>query len=299
MTALYSQLIEAVSEPNRHLAPPENIFLEQGSKLLHKISPVRTLSLSLSDHACQQQCAHCNGHYLKGMTTFSTLAARDLSNYDAVLISGGSNKSGAVDFSQHINKIFNLPRHLKINLHPGFQPPENLVALSGRAPMISFDLPGSNEVIRNVFKLPYSVEDYRNLFLAYAQSFRTVPHITIGLNSGKDSGETGTIDFLASNSPVETVFIIFRPTPDTEMAKAQPPTVKLVIKTLILARQKLNCPVKLGCMRPAGTYRRDIDILSWLHGIDKIVHPDHQLMQILHNNSVTIIEDKNCCALCS
>lgn len=297
MSALYTQLIEAVSEPNRHLAPPEKSFQELGSKLIRRISPVRTLSLSLSDYACQQQCAHCNGHYLKGMTTFSTLAAKDLSNFDAVLISGGSNKSGAVDFSQHILEILNLPEHLKINLHPGFQPPDNLAALSSRAPMISFDLPGSNEVIRNVFKLPYSVEDYRNLFLSYARSFRAVPHITIGLNAGAESGETATIDFLANNSPVETVFIIFRPTPDTELANAQPPTIELVIKTLIRAKQKLNCPVKLGCMRPAGAYRRDIDILSWLHGIDKIVHPDHQLLQILQNNSVTIMEDKNCCAL--
>lgn len=299
MTALYSQLLEAVSEANRHLAPSEKDFLKHGSRFLRKISPGRTLSLSLSDHACQQQCAHCNGHYLKGMATFSSLPDKDLSNYDAVLISGGSNKSGAVDFSQHLSKILDLPKHLKINLHPGFQSPVNLVALSERTPMISFDLPGSNEVIRDVFKLPYSIEDYRNLFLEYAQKFRTVPHVTIGLNAGKDSGETATIDFLAENPPAEAVFIVFRPTQGTEMAKAHPPTVELVINTLTQAMQKLKCPVKLGCMRPAGLYRRDMDILSWLHGIEKIVHPDHQLLQILQSNSVIILEDKNCCALCS
>lgn len=297
MTDLYEQLLVAVSPQFYHLAPAKQDFLRHQNRLLHRIQPSRTLSVSLTDTACEQQCAHCNGHYLNGMTSFTNFAKKDLSNYDALLLSGGSNSNGAVDFTQHLDEILQLPEHLKLNLHPGYQAPEKLQLLTARNPVVSFDLPGCAAIIKNVFKLPYSVYDYRQLYRQYNKIFNTVPHITIGLNFGASGGESATVDFLAENLPSEVVFIIFRPTPGTEMADVQLPAPELVIQTLSHALKNLKCPIKLGCMRPAGNYRRDIDILAWMHGIEHIVLPHQQLIQILTNNSVKITVDKNCCAL--
>jgi uncharacterized radical SAM superfamily protein len=297
MSDLRDELLSALSPQTRDLAPQQADFTDKQSLYLDKISPTRTLSVSLTDRGCEQNCAHCNGHYLKGMQMLSKLDSGKLSEYEAVLISGGSSKNGSVPVEEHIDTILSLPGHLQLNLHPGYQPVEPLLPLKKRRPVVSFDLPGSDAVIKNVFKLPYRAEDYRQLFISYARHFDTVPHICIGLNEGKDSGEESTLDFLAGQPARQTVFIIFRPTPGTELADAQPPELSRVCEVLSYARSRLKSQLLLGCMRPAGTYRRDVDILAWLYGIRKIVQPHHDLVKILERNGVTVNEYKNCCAL--
>lgn len=297
MKNIYSRLIEGISEPFRRLAPSEQVFLENHDFYLDRVTPTRTLSLSLTDTTCHQNCAHCNGHYLKGMQPFSRLSQVDLNAYDAVLISGGSSKSGEVPIKEHISNILQLPKRLQLNLHPGYQNAENLLPLASRNPVVSFDLPGNDSVISEVFGLPYSCADYRRLFTDYCKKFKTVAHITIGLNYGTDSGEEDTIDFLAEQKPAEVVFLVFRPTPGTRMQNAPVPELARVIDVLKKAQKSLTCPVLLGCMRPSGLYRRDLDLLAWMHGVRKIVMPDHTLLQTLNDTGIKVNGFGNCCAL--
>ena len=296
MQTLYADLLSALPPQLRDLAPEFSTFNENAAHLDH-IRPAKTLSVSLTDHECQQKCAHCQGHYLKGMQMLSQLKTDSFSDYDAVLISGGSSKTGSVPITEHIDKILRLPERLRINLHPGFQPVAPLLQLKSRNPIVSFDLPGSDAVIRDVFKLPYSAREFQELFVSYSKHFVTVPHVCIGLNRGQNSGEENTIDFLSGLQLDQAVFIIFRPTPGTEFADASPPEPARVIEVLKYARRKLNCELLLGCMRPAGKYRSQIDILSWLHGVRKIVQPDHGLLNTLKDHGITINEYSNCCAL--
>ncbi|PKL46288.1 MAG: radical SAM protein [Candidatus Riflebacteria bacterium HGW-Riflebacteria-2] len=297
MSALRDELLSMLSAQARDLAPELAELTDKQSLYLDKICPVRTLSVSLTDKSCEQNCAHCNGHYLKGMQALAKLQTDVLNDYDAVLISGGSSSKGAVPISQHIDRILALPEKLQINLHPGFQPVERLLPLKRRHPVVSFDLPGSDEVIRKIFKLKYHTEDYRQLYISYAKHFDTVPHICIGINEGKNSGEESTLDFLAGQPVKQAVFIIFRPTPGTELAEAQPPELARVCEVFNYARNRLKSQLLLGCMRPAGTYRRDVDILAWLYGIRKIVQPHHDLIKILKHHDIQINTYNNCCAL--
>ncbi|EKD83708.1 MAG: hypothetical protein ACD_39C00506G0001, partial [uncultured bacterium] len=174
---------------------------------------------------------------------------------------------------------------------------EPLLPLKKRKPVVSFDLPGNDAVIRDVFKLPYSAIDFQNLFTSYSKHFDTVPHICIGLNRGGNSGEEHSLDFLSGLPLKQAVFIIFRPTPGTEFAAASPPEAERVVELIKYAGAKLTCELLLGCMRPAGQYRSQIDILAWMHGIRKIVQPDHGLLNALKHHGVKINEYSNCCAL--
>lgn len=297
MQLLYDELVSALSPSLRNLAPEYADFCRATPTCLNKICPAKTLSISLTDNVCEQNCAHCNGHYLKGMHKLTELHNRDLQDYDAVLLSGGSSQAGSVPLTAHLATILNLPEHLKMNLHPGFQPVEPLLPLKTREPVISFDLPANDAVIRDVFKLPYKMIDYQNLFISYNKHFTTVPHICIGLNSCVDASEENTIDFLAGQPVAQTVFIIFRPTPGTELANANPPAPARVIELIRYAKNRLSGELLLGCMRPAGDYRSDIDILAWLQGITKIVQPHRKLLNILEKNGIKIKEFQNCCAL--
>ncbi len=297
MPQLFHSLVKAVSEPFRCLAPEISVF-QQTSPSIEKVTPARTLSISLTDHECQQKCAHCNGHYLKGMQPFSKLDGVNLNAYDAVLISGGSTSAGEVPIRQHVDAILSLPPHLKLNLHTGYQSAESLLPLKQKNPVVSFDLPVCDEVVKEVYGLPYSHDDFRRLYLEYSRHFRTVAHVTLGLApSGKAAEEMATVKFLAESGASEVVFLIFRPTPGTRMCNVAPPAIERVIPLLAEARRLFSDRAQIGCMRPAGIYRRNFDILAWLHGYRRFVMPDHKLLQILEENGVSIICRSNCCAL--
>lgn len=297
MSQLFNSLVEAVSEPFRRLAPAVAIF-KQAQPYIERVMPARTLSISLTDHECRQQCAHCNGHYLKGMQPFSNLDEINLNSYDAVLISGGSTSAGEVPIKQHVNAILSLPPHLKLNLHTGYQSAENILPLKRKNPVVSFDLPVCDEVVKEVYGLPYSRDDFRRLYLEYSSHFRTVAHVTLGLAATeKAAEEMATVKFLAECGASELVFLIFRPTPGTRMCNVAPPAIERVMPVLAEARRLFADRVQIGCMRPAGTYRRNFDILAWLHGYRRFVMPDHKLLQILEENGVSSICKNNCCAL--
>jgi len=297
MSQLFNSLVEAISEPFRCLAPEISVF-QQTAPGIEKVMPARTLSISLTDHECQQKCAHCNGHYLKGMQPFSKLDGVNLNSYDAVLISGGSTSSGEVPIRQHVDAILSLPPHLKLNLHTGYQSAASLLPLKQKNPVVSFDLPVCDEVVKEVYGLPYSHDDFRRLYLEYSRHFRTVAHVTLGLApSGKAAEEMATVKFLAESGASEVVFLIFRPTPGTRMCNIAPPAIERVIPVLAEARRLFADRVQIGCMRPAGIYRRNFDILAWLHGYRRFVMPDHKLVQILEENGVSSVCKNNCCAL--
>ena len=296
MQNLHSSLYEALSPGVRKLAPNQSVF-NAVPHFMQRVAPANTLTISLTDSLCEQQCAHCNGHYLKGMQPFSQLSQRDLSRFDSVLISGGSSADGKVPIDRHIADILALPDRLRLNLHTGYLDPEVLAPLKSRNPVISFDLPTSDAVVKEVYGLNYSCKDFRNLYEKYCAAFKTVAHVTLGLAAKEhEHGEEETVEYLGRMQPAEVAFLVFRPTPGTRMADVIPPSLSRVIPLLSKAISLLNCPVQIGCMRPAGTYRRDFDILAWMHGCRKFVMPDHRLLQILEEHQVKVVTTHNCCA---
>lgn len=264
---------------------------------INRIVPRRTLSLSVTGSKCLQNCSHCNGHYLKGMTAFNKLETVDFSSYDSVLISGGGDQNGAVNISDKAQMILNLPSHLTLNIHPGYQQASALDFLGSRKTVVSFDLPTSDRVIKEVFRLKHSVEDYQKLFLEYRHRFTTIPHITIGLDSPDCTSEIETIDFLSKHSIKELVFIVFRPTPGTELENQPLPDIQKAIDCIDYAIKRLDARILLGCMRPSGEYRKNFDILAWLSGIRDFVQPDHDLLRILEESGCEIRQKARCCAL--
>lgn len=296
MQDLGQSLIESLSPEFQHSAR-QLIATSNLPKRLNRIVPKKTLSISVSGRECEQNCSHCNGHYLRGMQPISKIAEIDFANYNSVLISGGSSKSGKVKLAEVATTLLDLPKHLIFNVHPGFQSPENLHFLKSRQTVVSFDLPSSDRVIRDVFRLPYTQKDYQELFVAFSRDFRTIPHITIGLEGPDCLSESGCIDFLVKQNPEEVVFIVFRPTQNTELANQPSPRIEKVVQVLREARERLDARILMGCMRPSGMYRQNLDILAWLSGIESFVQPDHVLLKTLIDFGIEINQKDSCCAL--
>lgn len=288
---LYSNLIRELDTDYRIFAPPAI----KSSRLVSYV-PSGTLGISLTGHYCSQACAHCNGHYLKTMLPVDNLTEKHLKNINSVLVSGGTiDKSCCVPITKHIDTLAKIPNNIRLNIHPGFQPAHNLQGLQSLKPLISFDMPGSDYIIKNVYNQPYCLSDYKKLLKDYISLFETAVHLTIGLSEEKY--EEKIVDYLSEEGVKKLVLLVFRPTKNTAMANHRPPSISKIMGTIKQVCKKDIESVLLGCMRPAGHHRKNLDILAWMHGIECIVMPNKKLQKALSDENIPIIVNKNCCAL--
>jgi hypothetical protein len=121
--------------------------------------------------------------------------------------------------------------------------------------------------------------------------------LTLGLSENLHEEHRKNLELLAKMQPEKLVILIFRPTPDTEMASRKLPFIPDCIDFVKELLQNLSSQILIGCMRPSGLFRRNFDILAWLSGINHFVHPAHDLKQTLEKAGIEIIEKNNCCAL--
>jgi uncharacterized radical SAM superfamily protein len=296
MSQLLTDILSFVS-PKYHRLAHELWHKSLRPPKLEKVTPKKTLTISLTAQKCEQNCSHCNGHYLKSMLSIEMARNFDFSGYHSVLISGGGNKDGSVSIKEHEEFLLSLPPHLKLNIHPGFQPAANLEFLRQKNAVISFDLPASDLVIKNVYNLPYSRNDYQQLFRDYKKLFVTIPHLTLGLGQTDPSEQQNNIEFLQQQQIDKLALLLFRPTPATRLANQPAPEIEACVRLLEMLCQLFPDKLLLGCMRPAGQYRKDFDSLAWLAGNRSFVQPDHSLICALQKSDVEIWLKEQCCAL--
>lgn len=296
MQALYNSLINALQGDCQNLAPPFEDFVKEKPNSFNRVVPAKTLTVSVTADKCEQNCAHCGGHYLLRMKPLDKIDNADLSKYNSLLISGGALKTGEVPIKEHINKLLSLPERLKFNAHTGFQDPKNILPLKKRISAVSFDLPSCDEVVSNVFKLPYKATDYERLYLEYKKHFNTIAHLTLGLALKTKNAEQKIIDFLAQNGEKKVVLLVFMPTKGTEAQDLPKMPLSKVISVIKYAKKQKLSP-SLGCMRPMGAYRKNLDILAFMYGLKKIVMASPVLIKILEENGVSVAVSNECCAL--
>jgi hypothetical protein len=230
------------------------------------------------------------------MTPLACLADAVPDNIDSLLISGGSSAQGAVPLAEAMPGLLALPEHLALNLHVGLQDSRALLPLQKRNVTVSFDLIGDATTIREVFGLEHQPEVYFEAYLDLCRHFRVIPHLVIGLRGGRISGEARVLEFLRAHVPPALTLLVFRPTPGSRYADA--PLVSYEeVTAFVQQAAELPCELRLGCMRPAGRYRRELDILCWLAGTSTIVLPDRGMTQALEQAGIPIFTHHECCSI--
>lgn len=231
--------------------------------------PEKTLPLSASGNKCDLNCKHCQGHYLKNMLTIKDLKQQIPSKIKSILVSGGSDSNGLVYSLTEANYAA-LAKKYSLNVHRGITTKKDLRLLEKFADTVSIDLHGDNEVIKNILNLEYSYQDFFNSYLLLRENLRTVPHLLIGLGRNFN-GENKVIDFLTQHPPSALVLLVYRP--GGSLGGLAPP-LKVLIPLLAEIRAKLaNIPLIMGCMRPGGIYRQQLDQKIIDLGFNGIVNP--------------------------
>lgn len=244
------------------------------------------VSISVTGTACALGCDHCQTHVLRGMTAlplaegslFDLCAQAKVRGARGVLISGGCDTRGRVPLHGHMADLLRVRRELglRIRVHPGL-PDEEIctglaeVGLDGAM----VDVIGHEDTIRKVYHLRARPEDYEAALARLEKhGVPTVPHIVLGLHYGRLLGEWQALEMVTRHPPKLLVLVILMPLLGTPMAGVRPPAPDEVSAFFREARRALpNRPIVLGCARPMGPVKREVDQAAIDAGLDGIAYP--------------------------
>lgn len=261
--------------------------------------PNSTTPITLTGQSCDLDCAHCGGHYLEHMTPMEEAEeVLKKKGSQSCLISGGCDHKGTVPLAEQIKFLEKLKGEYRLNSHLGLATQEEIEEVSKHVDVVSFDFVSDEETIREVYNLPHTAQDYIDCYKALREKTTVFPHICIGLKGGEIKGEYRTLEILEEIGAEALVFIVFIPTKGTRYANKQAPDLEEVGKLLATARIKFpNIPIYLGCMRPKGRYRGELDLLAVKCGVNKIVIPAPTAVRYVEELGWEIVRGQECCVL--
>jgi uncharacterized radical SAM superfamily protein len=215
----------------------------------------------------------------------------------SLLISGGSTLEGKVPILAHSRSIEELKmKGFRLNFHTGLVDEKEAERIAKMADAISFDFVGDDEVIKKVYNLDATVDDYiRSLENLLKFKKEIYPHITIGLDCGEIGHEYRAIDILSSYTLEKVVFLVFIPTPSTFFENCPPPRIDEIKAIFEYARKHLACELNLGCMYPKGRIRDEIDMAAIEVKFNTITQPSLKIIEYLKMNGYKVSFQDECC----
>ncbi len=263
--------------------------------------PLDTAVLSLTGGECALDCAHCGGHYLGGMRP---IWDAEPDGATSCLISGGCDPTGRVPVTAHLERVRawrNRPEGgeaRKMNWHVGFVSEAEMATIAPLVDVVSFDFAGDDATIREVYGTERTVADYVETYRLLRRHARTLPHVTVGLRGGALGHELSAFEMLQNLGADGLVILVFMPTPGTRYAERRPPSVAAVADLLAEARLRFpEIPLYLGCMRPKGRYRDELDPLAVRAGCNVVVSPSRPARQVAEDLGLTVRQIRECCVL--
>jgi uncharacterized radical SAM superfamily protein len=268
------------------------------------------VSISITGTACALSCEHCKMSVLKGMralpqfdgSLFELCAALAAQGARGVLISGGSDKQGRVPLQPHIPDIIRIRRELglAIRVHVGLPDEETCAGLAEvgiDGAMI--DIIGHRDTIREIYHLDSAPEAYETaLEHLERNNVPTVPHIILGLHFGRMLGEWRALEMIGRHPPKLLVLVILMPLTGTPMAITQPPSLDEIGGFFAASRKALPAtPVMLGCARPLGQIKYDIDRLAIDAGLNGIAYPAEGIVEYARQKRLTPDFINACCGV--
>lgn len=265
-------------------------------------------TISVTGKACPLKCKHCGGVVLNTMIPATTPRAlyslcEKLKKEGALgcLISGGCSPTGAVPMQRFTDTIrrIKLELGLTVFVHTGIVdlPMADALKKAGVDAAL-LDIIGSDETIRNVYRLNVTVKDYENSIQALNRAgVSYVPHVIVGLHYGKLKGEFSALKMISQFTPSALVIIAFMPIHGTEMANVRPPGSLEIAKVIATARIMFpETPLVLGCMRPRDQTRSETEILAIKAGTDAIAFPTEEAVKFAESHGYTVSFSPLCCS---
>lgn len=263
-----------------------------GNLLKIYIPNKRFPAISITGSECSLHCEHCNKKYLDGMKPILNnnelkTYLMDLHNNDGigVLLSGGCLPDGSVPLLNYLDSIKEIKNktNLIINAHTGLLNEETARKLAQvGVDIVSFDINMDMDVIRDIYHLDKDLGDYKRA-IGYMQKYgiNIVPHICIGLHYGKLHKELESIKFIKESglNPSLIVLIALIPPKNAKTKFVRPKPVDIAKVISIIRFVFPYSEISLGCMRPRGDVKIEIEKYAIEAGINRIEIPSKKTLK--------------------
>ncbi len=268
----------------------------------------RFVNISLTGNNCELNCEHCKRQLLSSMISAKTPEKlKEIGETlmqkgcTGILLSGGATIAGEVPFEGFFEAISYLKsKGLQVIVHTGLVNEKIANKLKEvNVDQALIDIIGDNETIQNVYHLNKTPEDFKKslLFLKNA-GLNIAPHIVIGLNFGKITGEFNAIRMISEIGPDIIVLVILSPIYNTPMNGVPLPTPEEIARIAAITRIKNpNIPITLGCIRPAGINKFETEILMIMSGINSITYAMDETIEFAESMGLEINYNETCCSL--
>jgi uncharacterized radical SAM superfamily protein len=314
--ALDDELVEAFERqalarplpPLRFFTPS---FRAYASEELEGCGKMNFPAFSVTGGRCALNCDHCQAKILEPM-----IPARTPEHFEAMvremiarkglrgfLLSGGSNRRNEVPYRRYYPVLARLKRDfpwLRIAIHSALASREDVrqMAESG-VDVAMIDVIGAEETIREVYHLDRPVADFEATLAALTESgMAVVPHIVIGLHYGELRGEWTALDIIARYPVTALVLVVVTPiyAPPEKPFRAVPP--REAARVFLAARERLShLPVQLGCVRPSGAAKFELDAYATMAGLDGIAYPAPGIVALARAIGRPVSQAHACCSI--
>ncbi len=266
-------------------------------------------AVSLTGSDCAMGCGHCGGRLLEPMPPARSgeellaLGRRLWSQgQEGMLLSGGSDCAGRLPWPEVLPAIRELAHStgLILTAHVGRIDGDTARALKeAGVRQALYDVVGDAETARRVLGWPDGLAWQEETLAACKQAgLEVVPHIIVGLHYGEIRGEARALEIVAGLEPQRLVLVVLMPLKGTALAQVPPPPAREVASLLALARQRLpRARHHLGCARPRGRYRQELDPLAVAAGVNVMALPSDAGLDRARELGVEVSFCDTCCSL--
>jgi uncharacterized radical SAM superfamily protein len=124
------------------------------------------------------------------------------------------------------------------------------------------------------------------------------PHVVIGLHYGQLRGELAALETIHRVGAEVIVLVVLRPLPRTPMA-GLPGVAPEAVGRIAATARLLNptTPLTLGCARPPGPAKIEIERRAVLCGVNAVAYPDPETVQLAEELALRTRYLESCCTL--
>ncbi|MCW5576898.1 MAG: hypothetical protein KIT13_12455 [Burkholderiales bacterium] len=267
-------------------------------------------AVSITGGDCALACDHCKAKILEPMIPARTPEAlwrvvneQIAAGAQGMLLTGGSNHRNEVEYDAYypvVRRIKDAFPAFRIALHTALVDrdiAQRMEAAGIDAAMM--DVIGAQDTISQVYHLKRSVADFeRSLECLTATAMKCVPHIVIGLHYGRMLGEWEALEIVARHKPAALVLVVVMPFYAPAQRPFATPDARQVGRFFADARKRLpDVPLLLGCARPAGRVKAEIDSYAVMAGLNGIAHPADGVVELALRLGRDVRVTPACCSI--
>lgn len=267
-------------------------------------------AISITGGDCKLQCDHCKAKILEPMIAARTpdelwrvVAEQIEGGAQGMLLTGGSNHRNEVEYGNYysvIRRIKDTFPQFKIAMHTALVDMDIARRMEDCGiDAAMMDVIGAQDTITQVYHLKRSVDDFeRTLEYLVATQLKVVPHIVIGLHYGSLLGEWNALEMIKRHLPTAVVLVVVMPFYAPENRPFATPNAAQVGRFFMDARAALpTIPLLLGCARPPGQVKVEIDSYAVMAGLNGLAHPSDGMVELAVRMGRDVRVTPACCSI--